>query len=373
MSKRLYSFDEFLKESDQSVRQDADKLESDVKEILHRRIWEGVENSTYFTIDEKESLRLIMEELNMDCDTLNESILGMMRKAVGQLVDKGAKIKEEALDKLENIMKSASAFAKYLKDLLLKAWDKLIGYFQKKYAKAADEIKQGLKKGELREKLLKKGLTEEVKNLKDTCKFWLAEFPKKFSNAITGVYSTEILKECLEFNGDLVLELSKFDPNNLPLFEADEEVTDDAEVKKEKTEKGDEKGPWAFLNKIKHKVEKVPPFSWLEKVAELAAVGAEKVLGLFSEMTKKAGGPGVFEFAGLAALIGLFIEYKVKHFGLDAVEEIFKSEGILRFLPVARGVINTVEWIAIFLLVIKVAEELMKEAEKPQGAQTATA
>jgi len=272
-------------------------------------------------------------------------------------------------------MKSASAFAKYLKDLLLKAWDKLIGYFQKKYAKAADEIKKGMREGKLKEKLLKKGLADEVKNLKDTVKFWLTEFPKKLSGAITGIYSKEILKECLDYNGDLVLELSKFDPNAMPLFEADEEVKDEekkdkeGEPKEEKPEEGDETGPWAFLNKIKRKVEKVPPFSWLEKVAELAATGAEKVLDMFSEMTKKAGGPGTFEFAGLAMLIGLFVEYKVKHFGTDAVEEIFKSEGVLRFLPVARGVITAVEWVAIFLLVIKIAEELMKEAETKGLAQ----
>lgn len=368
---KLHSFDEFVFEESNRFHEETKHFEKSVETVLHKKIWEGLDRSTYFTADEKTSLWIIMEEAGLDGTVLNESILGKMRDAVKKLGEKGAKIKEETLEKLEDVMKSATNFAKYLKDLLFKTWDKLIGYFQKKYLPMRDFLMKSLEKDEIKAKVLEKSLVEEIKNLKDTLAFWLKTFRAKLGDAITTKYSQEVLKECLEHDGDLITELSKFDPNNIPLLEDDDKKEEDTkDDKKEATEKGDEKGPWAFLNRIKHHIEKIPPFSWLEKVAEIGAKGAKFVLTKLSEITNKAGGPGVFEFAGLAALMGLAFEYKVKHFGLDMVEDIFKSEGILRMLPMARSVVNLVEWIAICLMVINIAEDLMKKAGNIPAEET---
>ena len=365
----MFSFEEFVMNEAKRVDAEANKFVEEVQSVMHKKIWEGISTSTYFSTDEKQSLYLVINEAGVDGTVLNESILGVMRKAVGKLADKGVKIKEEALDKLETIMKSASAFAKYLKDLFIKAWDKLLGYFQKKYAGLEDVMKKAAEKTEFKEKLLKKGLALEVKNLKETMSFWLKTFRNKISDAITNIYPKEVLKECLDFNGDLIMELSTFDLNSIPLTEADDAAADTADA----PEGGEAKkaGPWSFLNKIKHKLEHIPPFVWLEKIAEIGAKGAELFLNKFSEITKKAGGPGAYEFVGLATMMGLAFEYKIKHLGVDHIKDILQSEALLRLLPMAKEVIEVVEWIAICLMVIKIAEELMKEgAEGGPDAKT---
>lgn len=177
---KLYSFEEFLIKESVRFEETATKLQRDVESTLHKKIWEGIDRSTYFTVDEKDSLRIIMEEAGIDGTELNESILGKMRNAVKSLVDKGAKIKEETVEKLASIMKSASDFSKYLKDLLFKAWDKLLGYFQKKYAPMKDYILKAVDKEEVKAKVLEKNIAQEIKELKETLAFWLKSFRAKF-------------------------------------------------------------------------------------------------------------------------------------------------------------------------------------------------
>jgi hypothetical protein len=60
-----------------------------------------------------------------------------------------------------------------------------------------------------------------------------------------------------------------------------------------------------------HKVEAVPPFSWLHKVAQAGEAGAAAIVKAISEVTQKLGGPA-FELPVIVLLVGIVIEQMVK-------------------------------------------------------------
>jgi len=60
-----------------------------------------------------------------------------------------------------------------------------------------------------------------------------------------------------------------------------------------------------------HKVEAIPPFSWLHKVAQAGEAGAAAVVKAISEVTQKLGGPA-FELPVIVLLVGIVIEQLVK-------------------------------------------------------------
>lgn len=60
-----------------------------------------------------------------------------------------------------------------------------------------------------------------------------------------------------------------------------------------------------------HKVEAIPPFSWLHKVAQAGEAGAAAIVKAISEVTQKLGGPA-FELPVIVLLVGIVIEQMVK-------------------------------------------------------------
>ena len=61
-----------------------------------------------------------------------------------------------------------------------------------------------------------------------------------------------------------------------------------------------------------HKIESIPPFSWLEKIAKSGEAGANQLISALSDLTKKLGGPE-FKLPVIALLIGIVIEQFVKN------------------------------------------------------------
>jgi len=60
-----------------------------------------------------------------------------------------------------------------------------------------------------------------------------------------------------------------------------------------------------------HGVEKIPPFSWLHKVAQAGEAGAAALVKAISGVTQKLGGPA-FELPVIVLLVGIVIEQMVK-------------------------------------------------------------
>lgn len=65
------------------------------------------------------------------------------------------------------------------------------------------------------------------------------------------------------------------------------------------------------ISTLVHKIEEIPPFSWLHKVAQIGEAGAAKLINVISKLTEKLGGPS-FELPVIALLIGVVFEQFIK-------------------------------------------------------------
>ncbi len=77
-----------------------------------------------------------------------------------------------------------------------------------------------------------------------------------------------------------------------------------------------------LLSKFIHKIESIPPFSTLHKVAKAGEAGSNQLIKIISDLTKSLGGP-TFELPVIALLMGIMLEQFVKnttgHWILDLV------------------------------------------------------
>ncbi len=138
-----------------------------------------------------------------------------------------------------------------------------------------------LKMGKLKDKLeelknsKKEGLIKELKLIKDVLGFYRRGFIDKLTDKIKANLST--------------------------FFSAEQEPV----VESMLLEKGN------VLATLVHKIESVPPFSLLHKIAASAEKGSNLLIQTASEFTKSMGGPE-FQLPVVALLIALSIEYMVK-------------------------------------------------------------
>lgn len=104
------------------------------------------------------------------------------------------------------------------------------------------------------------------------------------------------------------------------------------------------------LSTFIHGVEKIPPFSWLHKVATLGEKGANKIIEGLSWITDKLGGPK-FILPTIAILLGVAFEYKIKG---------TVKHGILHVLGDAftGGLLSVISWIATFVAAIIVIDQI---------------
>lgn len=67
-----------------------------------------------------------------------------------------------------------------------------------------------------------------------------------------------------------------------------------------------------MLSKFIHKIESIPPFSLLHKIAKAGEAGSNHIISLLSDLTNKLGGPS-FELPVISLLIGILLEQFVKN------------------------------------------------------------
>jgi len=352
MAKRVYNFNQFLLESQNA--------QAAILSATNRKLWADVFKSNYLTETEKSWFANFLAEQNIEADiyNLNESVWDAIKKGVEDLKD--STIGKAIVDKIGKAMDGAKNFAAYVGDLLKKAWDKLISFFKNKFKSFKDVIKKDYEKLKSGGKDVSTNIKDELKSLKDTTEYWTVEVPSSIVKAITGKFSQEIVKECLSFNGNIINELSTFDPKQMDVLlmeAADEEETGDVK-----------KGSFSFLNTMAHAIAKFPPFTLLTKVKELGTAGAKAILKKFSEITKSLGGPGVYDFVVISLIAGgaleLYLKHKAAHF-LDAgLDEVISAEPVLKMIPMAKTIIHTIELVALFLLVVETVGELAADEEK---------
>ena len=111
-----------------------------------------------------------------------------------------------------------------------------------------------------------------------------------------------------------------------------------------------------FVSSIAAAVNKIPPFSLLYKVKNIAKDVSGGMLGTISKYaTELAGAPGPYKFVALATLIGVAAEVYVKHKA---------SHGLIHAIPGLGTVVGIAGNVAYCLALIAVIETLMAKSEK---------
>jgi len=112
-----------------------------------------------------------------------------------------------------------------------------------------------------------------------------------------------------------------------------------------------------------HGIEKIPPFSWLHKVAKAGEAGANALIYAMSEFTKNIGGPA-FELPVIAALIGILLEQVVKgdtsHWLIDIV-----GHGTGLYYA-----IKAIKYIALVVAVVVAIDEILSNTILGHGHDT---
>ena len=344
---RLLKFDDFERDKKPAERQPAPNPLPPVRTVqenstmqnkavedkMREIVWKGVMESSYFTSDEKTGIFRAMKAAGIDNKALNESILTRMRETLPKLKEEGVEVKEEVIDKLEKVMKSSSAFSKYLADLVLKAWDRVLGFYKTKLdpskADALARLKQLRKEGTD----LNNNINVELGGLKDLSMFWLKIFPGMVAKAMLQNYAKAIMKESLEVSADIHSSIMKFSPNKL---------------------NEDNAALWAFMDDITDQLKEVPPFKTLGAVRSFDGVSPDKFADAFVKFTADNGGPSGKKYEMLPVVMEEVVKHRNGSLPGDMKDQILKSEGVLKFLPMNKEILTIIEALAITVVSMEV-------------------
>lgn len=221
----------------------------------------------------------IKSEINnyITTESLNENFFDKLKDRF----PKAAEVSKLLSDKAEAALSSVLAKVKDIVSFVAKISEGIKEIFIMMIEAGKKFFLEQLKMGKLKDKLeelkksKKEGLIKEIKLIKEVLGFYRRGFIDKISNTIK-------------------TNLSGF-------FNKEQEPVVEALL----LEKGN------VLATLVHKIEEVPPFSLLHKVASGAEKGANLLIETMSEFTKAMGGPE-FQLPVVALLVGLSIEYMVK-------------------------------------------------------------
>ena len=316
---------------------------------------------------------------------LTEGFFDKVKQTWDNVKDKTKEISDKAKEVLGNIIekaKNAVDFVKKVKDFIVDAFKKLMeNSVQKIKEKLKVDQKFSLKVKEI-EKADKEGLKKDLVQ----------------AQLVGDFYKTKLLNKLLELfqkNAPAALEKGEpapedgAQPNTAGEIEVgqkymylnskgnDIEVTvvDDADkdlvqvtsanskepfkVKKEKlrNKEGVAAESVLFSSDLKlnenivgdfiHKIEAIPPFSWLHKVKEMGEAGANAIIAVLSEVTAKLGGPK-FVLPVIASLLGLALEYNIKGLAKSGLVDTAAYFTVPFLIPV----IKFIGWVATFIAVM---------------------
>jgi hypothetical protein len=315
-----------------------------IAESVTKETFKGLFESAYLTPIEKNALRIAITNNPHELSVLDENILDNIKKGWDKAKEIGVNVKDNVAQKIDKVITNAKAFAQYIADLFKQAFDKILGFFMKKYEPLKSKCLKAAQEGKI--KIEKNQIKNEMTMLSDTVKFWLKEFPKKVYDAITGTFAKEIVKE--SFSDDRFINIL-----------AESTISD---IKIKATE---------YFNNALDKIKHVPPFKQLHDIEHLAAHGAEKFLNNFSSFTKNMGGPGTYNFVAISAIFGIIVELyakdkagKMLNLVKGGIEEIVTSEWVLNMIPAAKLIVTSIGYVALLITVIEIIQLISKEVNK---------
>lgn len=296
--------------------------------------WPGILASTFFNASEKKTFESMCAKYKIT-GMLNESMLSRMRSGLDKLRQDGnADMDEMMIDKLQEVMMSASNFAGYLNQHFDKTYDKVLGFYKTGLDKAKIELKRKLSTGKF--DYPQDNLEQEIKDLTALSMFWLKDFKQILQDQTTSKYAKCLIAESMNNSADVVLVLKKF--NHATLNESE--------------------NYWSFLDSARDAISSTQPFASILEVADLSQNVGNSSLNKFAEISNKIGAPQCTKLTGLGTLAGKLAELKETQV---TAEGIMKTDPILRFLPTGRALIEAFELIAYVTTVLELVSELKNE------------
>lgn len=331
------SFNDFISESRKVTKAHLDK---EVTAVVQEFAWSGLISTGYLTPAESKWL----VENSQGFTRLDETLLGQLRDKVKSVKD--TEMGQKIYAKLSKVYDRGITFAKYLVSLFQKVFDRVLGYFMKKFDPVKKGIVNDIKSGKKSIPKMSGNLKTDTKNLTDTISFWLKNFQQMYQKGLQDTFSKEIIKEALHNDARIIDSL-----NNFVINEDEDGGTEQSLI-------DDSTAVIGVIDKMAHKIAKIPPFNLLDKVKDLASKSSSRLLEEFSIITHKMGGPGVFKFEAIGVVIGFFVEWYAHHLADRGIESVLEKEIVLRFLPFAGGLITAISIVAMCISVVEVVKEL---------------
>lgn len=291
--------------------------------------------NNFLTLSEKKAFIAMFSKT----DALNENLIGRIKDGVKKLRQLGGVIKDEALQKIEQLAGKAQDFADWMATALSGLAERSLGFFKAKFDRSKQACLDKVKKHGTIAKDKTSTLRKEMDQLKETTVFWSTDFPKMIAEKVKSLFSKYLVKESLQHV---------------------REAHDD--------KKHHQHADFGFVTKATEALLKFPPFNLLASVHEYSSLAAEKIMFLFSQLTAKIGGPGIYRWVILPFVLGAFIEThlegKIHHFMDDMIEKAFESETLLKLLPGVRQVLEVVGYVAMFVTIVEVCQSIIDAEEK---------
>lgn len=270
---------------------------------------------------EKEKIDLFLEKREAQLnDIINESF---WNKLVGR-IDKASEVSEVLPDESENLLKKlvkkAGQAMNFIGKLLKQAKDWIIKVITEVKEKITGKLKGDSNFIDAVKKISREDENGFVKDLKT-------------SRTVYKFYKKDLIGSMLD---SIKKSLGSF------FTKEQEPIPENFEYK---TNEGKN-----VLSTFIHGIEKIPPFSWLHKVATLGEKGVNNIIEGLSFITNKLGGPK-FVLPTIAVLLGVAFEYKIKG---------TVKHGILNVLGGAftGGLLSVISWIATFIAAIIVIDQI---------------
>lgn len=285
----------------------------------------------------------------MDESEINENLFDKAKEKLAAakktLADKGKKALSDAQERILKIGGSISKVIKIIIETLSKAikdaWSKMSALGKKAVSKFSGQIQSKV------DGMDKVKLAEEIKNANTVLKSMKAYITGGFIKQAAGAMQKGAKTDESRFNS-YAFELGIYKNINEAVTSGELNFTD-------LVIEGEDDTKIPFVSAIAAKVNKIPPFSLLYKVKNMAKNAAGGILGTVSVYaTELAGAPGPFKFIALAALIGIAAEIYVKHKA---------SHAIVHAVPGLGTAVSIAGNVAYVLAFVAFVETLMKKSE----------
>jgi hypothetical protein len=230
---------------------------------------------TRYKVDE--SIKLEIRNYIQETDIINESFFNKLKERFPKAAEVSKKLSDKAegvLNKVLQASKDAVSFVKKIGEGIKDLFTNVINSSKKYYE---EQIKGGKLKEKIEELVSskKEGLKKDILEIKKVLDFYRKDFLNKL--------------------------LSSKDKNMTEFLSKEQEPVVESLI----LEKGN------VIATLVHRIEDIPPFSWLHKVAQAGEAGANQFIKSLSDLTNKMGGPA-FTLPVVALIVGVVFEQIVK-------------------------------------------------------------